>query len=85
VHALTELLLNLSQLGSHALADRRAPHHESPQSVLPADVLEAQKVERFRSAFSSSFPVLFGKPTELNPARLVGASALWGSAPLHRN
>src|SRR6266404_3840697 len=30
VHALTELLLNLSQLGSHALADRRAPHHESP-------------------------------------------------------
>ena len=26
VHALAELLLNLSQLGSHALADRRAPH-----------------------------------------------------------
>jgi hypothetical protein len=72
VHALTELLLNLSQFGSHAIADRRAPHHESPQSVLPADVLEAQKVERFRFAFSSSFPVLFGKPTELNPARLVG-------------
>ena len=30
VHALAQLLLNLSQLGSHALADRRAPHHESP-------------------------------------------------------
>ena len=30
VHALAELLLNLSQLGSHALADRGAPHHESP-------------------------------------------------------
>ena len=30
VHALTQLLLNLSQLGSHALADRRAPRHESP-------------------------------------------------------
>src|SRR5216683_1674570 len=72
VHALAELLLNLSQLSSHALADRGAPHHESPQSVLPADVLEAQKVERFRFAFSSSFPVLFGKPPELNPARLVG-------------
>ena len=27
VHALAELLLNLSQLGSHALADRSAPHH----------------------------------------------------------
>ena len=26
VHALAQLLLNLSQLGSHALADRRAPH-----------------------------------------------------------
>ena len=30
VHALAELLLNLSQLGPHALADRRAPHHKSP-------------------------------------------------------
>ena len=30
VHALAQLLLKLSQLGSHALADRRAPHHESP-------------------------------------------------------
>jgi len=30
VHALAELLLNLSQLGSHALAHRGAPHQESP-------------------------------------------------------
>jgi len=30
VHALAELLLHLSQFGSHALADRGAPHHESP-------------------------------------------------------
>src|SRR5450432_3502981 len=30
VHALVELLLNLSQLGSHALSYRGAPHHESP-------------------------------------------------------
>ena len=30
VHALAELLLNLSQLGSHALADRRPSHGESP-------------------------------------------------------
>jgi hypothetical protein len=41
VHALAELLLNLSQLGSHALADRGAPYHKSPSSVLPADVREA--------------------------------------------
>jgi hypothetical protein len=32
---------------------------------------EAKKVERFRFAFPSSFPVLFGKPAELNPARFV--------------
>ena len=30
VHARAELLLNLSQLSSHALADRGAPYHESP-------------------------------------------------------
>ena len=30
VHARAEFLLELSQLGSHALADRGAPHHESP-------------------------------------------------------
>ena len=30
MHALAELLLDLTQLGSHTLADRGAPHHESP-------------------------------------------------------
>ena len=30
VHPLAELLLNLSQLHSHAFANRLAPHHESP-------------------------------------------------------
>jgi hypothetical protein len=38
VHALTQLLLNLSQLGSHALADRRAPHpivREDVLTILP--------------------------------------------------
>jgi len=41
VHSLAKLLLNLSQLGLHALADRRAPYRESPQSILPADMREA--------------------------------------------
>ena len=71
VHAPAELLLSLSQLSLHALADRRAPHREPPVSVLPADVRESQKVERLRLTFPSSFPVLFGKPPELNPARFV--------------
>jgi hypothetical protein len=34
-------------------------------------VRAAQKVERFRLAFPSSFPVLFGKPSELDAARFV--------------
>jgi hypothetical protein len=37
MHALTKLLFDLSQFAPHALADRQAPHRESPQSVLPAD------------------------------------------------
>ena len=41
VHALTKLLPNLSQLPSQALALGRAPHHESPQAILPADMREA--------------------------------------------
>jgi hypothetical protein len=32
---------------------------------------EAQKVERLRLPFSSTFPVLFGKSAEFDPARLV--------------
>ena len=30
MHTLAKLLLNLSQFGSHAFADRGAPHQESP-------------------------------------------------------
>src|SRR5215472_10016313 len=32
---------------------------------------EAQKVKRLRLTFSSSFPVLFGKSPEFDPARLI--------------
>src|SRR6516162_10523447 len=41
VHAQMELLLDLPQFGSHALADRRASNGELPQTILPADVREA--------------------------------------------
>jgi hypothetical protein len=70
VHAPVELLLDLSQLRSHALADRCASHCESPDPVLPTDMLEAQEIERLGFVFSSTFPVFFGKPPELDPARL---------------
>jgi hypothetical protein len=33
---------------------------------------KAQKIERLGLTFSSTFPVLFGKPPEFNPARLIG-------------
>jgi hypothetical protein len=71
VHALTKLLLNVNQLPPHSLADRVALHREVPVPVLPADVRESQKIERFGLPFSSLFPVLFGKSPELNPARFV--------------
>src|SRR6516162_2390295 len=32
---------------------------------------EAQKVKRLWLTFTSSFPVLFGKPPEFDPARLI--------------
>src|SRR6516164_10266729 len=66
-----ELLLDLLQLPPQALGDRPALHGKVPLPVLPADMREAQKVDRFRLPFSSSFPVLFGLSPELDPARLV--------------
>ena len=42
-----------------------------PLPVFPADMRESQKIERFGLSFSSLFPVVLGKPPELNPARLV--------------
>ena len=72
VHTLAELLLNLLQLCSHALTDRHAPHGERPFPILSADVRKAQKVKRLRFSFTPLFPVSFGKPPELDPARLVG-------------
>jgi hypothetical protein len=71
VHTLTELLLNLPQLCPHAFADRLAPHREPPYPILPADVREAEEIERVGFPFSSTFPVLFSKSAELDPARLI--------------
>ena len=67
MHAPAELLLEFSKLSSHTLADRRASHRESPPPVLPTDMLKAQEIERLGFPFSSTFPVLFGEPTKLDP------------------
>src|SRR5215831_2720779 len=71
VPAPLELLLDLLQLRPQAPGHRPALYGKVPLPVLPADMREAQKVERFRLPFSSSFPVRFGVPPELDPARLV--------------
>jgi hypothetical protein len=60
VPAPSELLLNLLQLPPQALGDRPALHGKVPLPVLPAEMREAQEVERFRLPFSSAFPVQFG-------------------------
>ena len=69
---LAKLLLEFLQLPPQALADRFPLHGKLPPPVLPADVREAQKVERLRLTFPSSFPALLGIPPEHDPARLVG-------------
>jgi hypothetical protein len=69
VHSLSELMLDRLQLRPHALAAGLAFHRKRPIPVLPADVREAQKVERLGLSFPSSFPAIFGEPPELDPAR----------------
>ena len=71
VHSLTKLRFDALELGSHALADRLAPNCKPSQAVLPTDVGKTQEIERLRFPFSPTFPVLFGEPAELDPARLV--------------
>jgi hypothetical protein len=71
VHALTELLLYLFQLSCHTLGDRFALEFELPIPGFPADMRETQKTERLGLTFSSLLPVKFGKPPELDPARLI--------------
>jgi len=72
VHAGAKLPFDFQQLRSHPLPDGSTLYGKAPVPVLPADIREAQKVERLRLTLSSPFPVLFGKPPELNPARFLG-------------
>jgi hypothetical protein len=72
VAALAPLLMNDFQLGCHALACRFAPHREAARfSVPPAQVREAQKVERLRFLLSPPLPVRLGISPKLDQARLV--------------
>ena len=41
MHAPAQLLIDLSQLRAHSLADRDAPYGKPATTILPADVREA--------------------------------------------
>jgi hypothetical protein len=43
-----------------------------PNLFFPLMCLKPRKSKRLGLAFPSSFPALFGKPPELDPARLIG-------------
>src|SRR5205807_6990252 len=60
------------ELVSHPLLARLTLEREAPLPVLPADVREAQEVERLRLALSSPLAIPSGIPPELDQARLLG-------------
>ena len=66
-----ELDLDLSQLGPHPLGDRDALDPEPPGLVLPADVREAQEVERLWFPRTPPAPLPDGMPPELDQPGLI--------------
>src|SRR6266511_4669519 len=70
--ACLELVFDLLELGPHPLGDRDAPEPEPPAPGLPADVREAQEVERLRLSEPVRLAVRGGEPPELDQASLVG-------------
>ena len=66
VHASPEFSLHLIQLRLQSFANR-LPQHRKPSiaSFLPADMREAEEIERFRSPFSALLSVLDRKWSEL--------------------
>src|ERR1700682_4422607 len=66
------LVFDLSQLGPHPLRAGLALQPETPVPRLPAEVREAEKVERLGLADASGRSGPGGVPTELDEPRLVG-------------
>src|SRR5262245_45488737 len=72
MHPPHEFGLDLLQLGPRPLRHRLPLEREAPGSGLPADVREAQAVERLRLAETTLRPVRSGVPPELDQPRLLG-------------
>src|SRR6516225_734426 len=71
VTAPPELGFHLLQLRPHPLFDGDAPEPEAPVPGLPANMGEAQEVERLRFRQTALSPVLRRKAAELDKAGLV--------------
>jgi len=72
VQAFPQLGLNLVELGLHPLAYRMPQHREPPVTRFPANVREAEEIERLGSAQSRPMPVFVRIPPELQQACLCG-------------
>ena len=73
VHASPELGLHRVQLRLQPLANG-LPYHRKPSiaPLLPADVREAEKVERLRPPLTTPLPAFGRKRSELHQSRLLG-------------
>ncbi len=65
------LVFDLGQLRPHPFRDRLTRQPEPPGAGLPADVREAEEVERLRLAQTPTSPVDGGEAPELDQPRLV--------------
>src|ERR1035437_7406336 len=71
VHPSSKFLLDFQQFRPSSVAVGDAPDFESPQTVLRAYMLEAQKGERLRFPFPTCVPVLPGETPEPDQPGLV--------------
>ena len=71
VHPPSKFLLDFQQFLPPSVAVGNAPDFESPQTVLRADMPEAQKGERLRFPFPTFVPVLPGEAPEPDQPGLV--------------
>ena len=71
MHPSPHLGLDRVQLGAHLLLARDPFELEPSAPVLPADVREAQKIERLRLGDPAALSVSGGEPSELDQPRLL--------------
>jgi len=70
MHTSPQLNLHLLQLSLHAFANRLPKHQKPSLFRLPADVLEAEKIEGLRLAQSKALSVRRRMASELEESRL---------------